>query len=116
MPYNTCVGLISFTSRLSCACTQVMDEGEKLAGKLAEMEGTVKKLRSQGKEAEAERARCVFCVFPWDCVITYDWYLRAIRACSLVSSPRLAEAANTCHCSSNVSNQILHSHTGWHPS
>jgi hypothetical protein len=34
-----------------------MAEGEKLAGKQAEVEATVKKLRQQGKEADAERGR-----------------------------------------------------------
>jgi hypothetical protein len=41
----------------SHVCHQVMEEGEKLASRQAELEASLRKVRGQLKEAEAERDR-----------------------------------------------------------
>lgn len=37
------------------ACVQVMDEGERLSARQGELEGSIKKLRAQVRDLEAER-------------------------------------------------------------
>jgi predicted ATP-dependent protease len=51
---NTCC-YADHMARLCCC--QVMEEGEKLAGRQAELEASLRKVRGQLKEAEAERDR-----------------------------------------------------------